>query len=95
MLHADSPGLMTPCPAVLCHGVVQISDLPARELVPGDVVELHTGVAHSCDKKKDMRMQLILRFLMTSCPAFQAHGISIHASVAATYPCCDDGKALQ
>ena len=26
---------MSPCP--------QISDLPARELLPGDVVEIHTG----------------------------------------------------
>lgn len=32
------------CRAVLCHAVfAQIPELPARELVPGDVVELHTG----------------------------------------------------
>ena len=27
----------------MCPAHAQVSDLPARELVPGDIVELHTG----------------------------------------------------
>jgi len=41
---------ITPTWAVLCCALVlcQIPDLPARELVPGDVVELHTGELVRC-----------------------------------------------
>ena len=35
--------LMDGCSACSAHASLQVSDLPARDLVPGHIVELHVG----------------------------------------------------